>query len=84
MSDIGAVPEWTLGWRLNRALGHAGVKVQEMADEIGVSRTMISRWIHDVGAPPRIGYVKLWSMRTGVSLRWLLEGDVPQFQKVAS
>ena len=72
----GDIPEWTLGWRLQRALAHAGVSVEEMADEIGVSRSTVSRWLNDRGTPPRIGYVKLWALRTGCSLEWVL-GWVP-------
>ena len=76
MPDGGDIPEWTLGWRLQRALAHAGVSAEEMADEIGVSRTTVSRWMNDRGTPPRIGYVRLWAMRTGCSLEWVL-GRVP-------
>ena len=76
MPDGGDIPEWTLGWRLQRALAHAGVSVEEMADEIGVSRSTVSRWLNDRGTPPRIGYLKLWALRTGVSWEWVL-GRIP-------
>src|SRR5258708_20985541 len=72
MEEQGAIPEWTLGWRLARALAHGGVSVEEMAAELGVSRSTVSRWMNDRGAPPRIGYVKLWCQRTGVSQEWVL------------
>src|SRR5260221_12773163 len=68
----GEIPEWTLGWRLNRALAHAGISAADMAADLGVSRATVSRWINDHGAPPRVGYVKLWAMRCGVSLEWVL------------
>ncbi len=68
----GEIPEWTLGWRLARALAHGGVSVEGMAEELGVSRSTISRWMNDRGAPPRIGYVKLWCQRTGTNLEWVL------------
>ncbi len=70
--DDDVVPEWTLGWRLNRALSHAGISAADMAADLGVSRATVSRWINDHGAPPRVGYVKLWAMRCGVSLEWVL------------
>ena len=68
----GEIPEWTLGWRLNRALAHAGISAADMAEDLGVSRATVSRWINDHGAPPRVGYVKLWALRCGVSLEWVL------------
>ena len=43
LQERGDVPDWTIGWRLQRALAHADVSVQEMADELGVSRSAISR-----------------------------------------
>lgn len=48
---------------------------EQMADEIGVSRTTVSSWLNDRGAQPRIGYLKLWAMRSGVPLEWLLTGS---------
>jgi transcriptional regulator with XRE-family HTH domain len=69
-----AVPEWTLGWRLQRALGHAGLSISNIASEMGVSRTTVSRWINDRGTPPRLVYVKEWALQTGVPCEWLLTG----------
>lgn len=69
-----AVPEWTLGWRLQRALAHADMTTQTMADELGVTRSTISRWTNDHGAPPRAIYVKQWALRTGVPYEWLAYG----------
>ena len=68
------VPDWTLGWRLQRSLAHSQVSVEGMAAELGVSRSTISRWLNDHGAEPRLGYLKLWAMRTGVPFSWLAEG----------
>jgi transcriptional regulator with XRE-family HTH domain len=72
------VPDWTLGWRLQRALSHAGISVQEIADVLQVSRTTISRWINDKGAPPRPIYVKEWSLKCGVDYGWLATGEEPE------
>jgi transcriptional regulator with XRE-family HTH domain len=69
------VPEWTLGWRLQRSLAHAGMDIEDMAKEIGVSRQTISRWINE-RSDPRLGYLKLWALRTGVPIEWLLTGGV--------
>ena len=30
-----AVPEWTLGWRMQRALAHAEMTTAEMAEDLG-------------------------------------------------
>jgi transcriptional regulator with XRE-family HTH domain len=71
------IPEWTLGWRLQRSLAHAGVSVQEMADELGVSRGTISRWCNDHNRPRRSD-LRLWALRTGVPLDWLMGEFAPQ------
>ena len=67
------VPQWTLGWRLQRSLAHAGMSVEAMAAELGVTRQTVGRWLHD-HTEPRLGYMKLWAMRTGVPFEWLREG----------
>ena len=74
------IPEWTLGWRLQRSLAHAGISIDDMAKEIGVSRQTISRWVND-HSDPRIGFLKLWALRTGVPLEWLVSGGSVMFDK---
>ena len=74
MSDPTDIPEWTLGWRLQRSLAHGGVSIDDMAAELGVSRQSISRWLN-ARAVPRIGYLKLWALKTGVPLDWLISGE---------
>lgn len=69
--QVQVIPDWTLGWRLQRALAHAELSVEEMAGDLGVTRSTISRWMHDRGAPPRPIYVRQWALRTGISERWL-------------
>lgn len=79
VSDPGSawsVPQWTLGWRLQRALAHADMKAEAMAEELGVDRRTLSRWMHDKG-PVRAAYLKQWALRTGVSYDWLAHGIVP-------
>jgi len=70
----GNIPEITLGWRLQLALGD--MKVQEMADTLGVNRATIGRWMHDRGAPKR-AYILQWALATGVDAQWLEHGTVP-------
>ena len=69
------VPPLTLGWRLQMALRQASVSVQEMADELGMARSSVSRWLSDRGTPRAI-FVKAWAMRTGVPYEWLWTGQV--------
>jgi transcriptional regulator with XRE-family HTH domain len=71
MTESPAVPKWTLGWRLQRSLAHAGIGVQEMARELGVSRSTISRWMNDRGASPRSIYLTRWAARCGVPLEFI-------------
>lgn len=73
-TDLHVVPEWTLGWRLQRALAHAGIAVEDMARALGVSRSTVSRWMHDQGARPRVVYLKRWADWCGVSPSWLSDG----------
>ena len=75
MTQMTTVPEWTLGWRLQRSLAHADVSIEEMAAELGVSRASVSRWLNE-HAVPRVGYLKLWALRTGVPLEWLVSGGL--------
>jgi transcriptional regulator with XRE-family HTH domain len=74
----GVIPPWTQGWRLQRSLAHAGMTTEDMADELGVARSTVSRWCNDKGRPTK-GYLKLWALRTGVSMDWLTESklDIP-------
>lgn len=75
---LAVVPAWTLGWRLQRALEHGGITVQEMATICSVGRSTISRWIHDTGAPPRELFIKEWALRCGVDYHWLATGQEAQ------
>jgi len=69
-TDSRGIPEWTLGDRMGKALSHADMGVQEMADYLGVSRNTVSTWLHDRIRPSRQTQM-LWAMRTGVALEWL-------------
>jgi len=73
--EAGNIPTWTFGWRLQRALAHGGVKGQDMADELGVTRGTVSRWCNDVGRAPRAAYVKQWALKCGVPYLWLIGQD---------
>lgn len=76
MTAGGRVPELTLGWRLRLAIDTAGISVQDMADQLGYSRSTISRWLNDQDVP-RAAVMAQWSLLTGVSPVWLRDGVEP-------
>jgi transcriptional regulator with XRE-family HTH domain len=73
--EAARVPEVTLGWRLKMSLGE--LSAQEMADQLGVSRQTLSRWMADKGAPPKRAYLAQWAFKTDVPLVWLETGIAP-------
>lgn len=73
-----AAPEWTLSWRLRRALDYADVSVQDMAEELGVGRTTVSGWLNDPDRRPRRIYLRYWADRCRVPLDWLERGELPR------
>lgn len=47
-----------------------------MADDLGVARSTVSRWMNDHGErPPRKAFLMQWAMRCGVSYEWLRSGQ---------
>ena len=72
------VPDWTLGWRLQRSLSYADVSVGRMCEVLGVSRSTLSRWMHDQGQAPKAAFLKQWALATGVSYAWLETGKDPR------
>lgn len=73
------IPQLTLGWRLQMALGDGSV--QALAKELGVTRQTIGRWMHDKGAQPRRAYILQWALITGVDAHWLETGEEPDPQR---
>lgn len=57
------------------ALAHGGVTRDEMADNLGVTPSTLSRWMGDKGAAPSRAYVSQWALSTGVSRAWLERGE---------
>ena len=77
-ADLSQVPEFTLGWRLRMAMEFAGVKQDELADELDVSRATMSRWMHDdYKRPIKPIWLRAIALRCGVSYEWLRTGVVP-------
>jgi transcriptional regulator with XRE-family HTH domain len=72
------IPEFEMPDRLRRALRHADMGSNEMAEYLEVSRHTISNWINGHTRPPATA-VKLWAMRCGVDYRWLAHGAANGF-----
>jgi len=70
-----AIPELTLGWRLQMALDYAGLKHGDIASKFEVSRQTVSRWCNDVGPAPKKFILNEIARMCGVSPRWLIHGD---------
>lgn len=71
-----ATPEWDLADRLRKALRQADVGVQDMADELGLSRNSVSHYLSGRKAPKRSVLVT-WALRCGVPVTWIETGDMP-------
>jgi transcriptional regulator with XRE-family HTH domain len=72
----GSIPALTLGWRLRMALDYSEISVQAMADQLGVARATLSRWMSDKGSRPKKAYLMQWALITGVPFEWLDSGKV--------
>jgi transcriptional regulator with XRE-family HTH domain len=79
MTDA-AIPEWGLTDRLAKARSVAGLKQQELAEYLGLSRASLSAY-ENGSVVPRLGILRLWAMRCGVPLDWLRYGTVPPGQE---
>jgi transcriptional regulator with XRE-family HTH domain len=66
-------PPWTLGDRLRKAREHAGVKQDEMALHLGLSRAALSGYERGT-SPPKLAVLRVWALRCGVPLPWLQFG----------
>lgn len=64
------IPEWDTADRMRKALRHADIGVQEMADYLGVARNTVSTWINGRIRPGR-QTLRLWALRCGVPFEWL-------------
>lgn len=74
--DAGVIPDWTQGWRIQRALSHAGIAAGDLAVELQVSRATVSRWLNDKKPAPRAVYLERIAELTGVPFLWLCHGDL--------
>lgn len=75
--NAGKVPMWDLWDQMQRSLRHAGVGVQEIADELGMSRNSIGNYLAGRRQPTRAVLIA-WASVCGVSLAWLATGEEPR------
>lgn len=75
--DGGSVPRFEMRHRLALALEWGHASVAEMADELGVHRNTVSRYLNDPEARVTRGTMRVWALRTGVPLEWIQYGIEP-------
>jgi len=63
---------------MRKALQHSDVSVQEMASYLGVTRNTVGNWTNG-RTGPGTQTMRLWALRTGVPLEWLLTGAIPEW-----
>jgi transcriptional regulator with XRE-family HTH domain len=73
--DVSHVPAWDLADRMRKSLRTSGVSVEEMADELDVSRRTVGNWIGG-HTEPSTNHVRQWALRTGIPYTWFCHGDL--------
>lgn len=63
------------------ALEYGSVSVNDIARELGISRTTVSNYLHG-RTTPRRGDLIAWAMRCGVPFDWLVNGDLIEDDEV--
>lgn len=76
-TEYDRIPPLTLGLRLKMAMDWADYSRDDMATELGVHPSTISRWMNDKGEPPKRGHVSAWAAFTRCDFHWLLTGEQP-------
>ena len=76
-TEYDRIPPLTLGLRLKMALEWADHSNADVAAELGVSVSTVSRWMNNKDAPPPRGMIKAWADFTHCDFQWLLTGDQP-------
>lgn len=72
----GFVPEWSIADRVRKARECAGLKQEEFAELVGMSRAGLARIEQGKGEPRRTTLIAI-AFATGVSLDWLETGKTP-------
>lgn len=74
-----AIPEEDLADRLRRARRKAGLEQQELADQLGISRSAVSGY--ENGRVPKRPVILSWALATGVDIEWLQRGRVTVYKQ---
>lgn len=72
-STVANVPQFHMGDRMRKALDYADVSVQQMADELDVSRGTVSNYMA-LRTQPNRATIRVWALRCGVPFEWLAHG----------
>lgn len=72
----GKVPEWNVSDRVRKAREFAGLKQEELATEIGMSRGGLAKIEQQKSTPRRTTLIAI-AFATGVALEWLEYGETP-------
>ncbi len=75
-NTAGFIPTWTLGDRLRKARETTGLSMGEFAEKVGLSRVTVGNAESGKKKPLEVT-LKRWSLATGVSYEWLLNGTTP-------
>ncbi|MGW9567156.1 helix-turn-helix domain-containing protein [Prescottella equi] len=73
----GAVPEFVLSDRCQKAREYAGLDQGELADRLGVARSTVARVEQGKTVRVKRPLLLAWALATGVNLQWLETGEVP-------
>lgn len=73
----GVIPEFTMADRLRKARETTGMDQGAFAKTLGISRNSVSNAETGATHPIRL-IIEAWSRETGVPIRWLTTGEVPQ------
>lgn len=74
--ETGFIPEWTMADRLRKARETTGMGVVEFSEKVGIGRGTVNNAERGHREPSR-NTVRIWSLATGVSYEWLLNGTTP-------
>lgn len=78
-NGYGFVFEFDLADRMRKSLRVSGLTVQDIAEDMGVSRNTVSSWINGRSIPSREQLV-VWAAYTNAPLQWLQRGTIPKMR----